>query len=178
VVYVLGSGPLLWRVNGTSVTEIQDLPKDLFGGKYGQSFYDMAIAVRPDNKDMVAVGGSTVSSDSEWSGAIFQFTVAPAAGGGVSAGFQAANQASPDQDPTFIGTGVHGDIHQIRFIAVGTEMHMWVPCDGGIFRSTHAGHVTRSSTAMTGWQFWSRDMLRAIPSMMLLSSPVPRTMDC
>lgn len=139
VVYVLGSGPLLWRVNGTSVTQIQDLPKDLFGGKYGQSFYDMAIAVRPDNKDMVAVGGSTISSDSEWSGSIFQFTIAPAAGGGVSAGFQAANQASPDQDPTFIGTGVHGDIHQIRFIAVGTEMHMWVTCDGGIFRSTQAG---------------------------------------
>ncbi len=139
VVYALGSGPRLWRVDGVTVTQIQDLPDDLFGGIYGQSFYDMAIAVRPDNKDMIAVGGSTISADGEWSGSIFQFTIGPKAGGGLTAGFQAANQGHDDRDPTFIGTGVHGDIHQIRYLTVGTDMHMWVTCDGGIFRSTHAG---------------------------------------
>jgi hypothetical protein len=139
VVYVLGSGPRLWRINGITPTQISDLPNDLFGSTNDQSGYDMAIAVDPDNANVIAVGGSTVAGDDgEWCASLFKFTIAPA-GAGLSARFAAANQNQPGRDPTFIGNAVHADVHQIRFVKAGAATHAWVCCDGGIYCSPSAG---------------------------------------
>lgn len=139
IVYVLGGGPRLWRVNGTTPTRIGKIPDRLFGdAKTDQSSYDMAISVHPDNSAIVAVGGSAVNADGEWSASLFQFTIA-AAGAGLTAGFLDASQADPGQDPAFIGTGVHADVHQIRHVKVGSDVHVWVTCDGGVFRSPAGG---------------------------------------
>ena len=139
--FVLGSGPRLWRVNGVTPTAVVALPQRLFdtnGNAHGQSAYDLAVAVHPDNSAVVVVGGSTVQADVEWSASLFRFTVA-AAGAGLTAGFTPANQASPATDPTFIGYSVHADVHQAKYVKVGAAVHLWVACDGGVFRSVQAG---------------------------------------
>jgi hypothetical protein len=141
VVYVTGSGPRLWRVSGATAIEVKHVPNLIFGDPSAdQSRYDMAIAVHPDNKDIVAVGGSTVKADGEWSASLFQFTIVPE-GAGLSTGFSEANQSTPANDPAFIGNCVHADVHQVRYIKVGADMHLWVSCDGGVFRSTRASQA-------------------------------------
>ncbi len=137
VIYALGSGPRMWRVDGVTATEVKNLPNTMFGTSGGdQSHYDMAVAVHPDNKDIIAIGGAAAGSD----GAVFQFTVGPVAPPpGLQTNFNLGNQASPWNDPTFIGNGVHADIHQIRYVKVGTDIHVWVSCDGGVFRSAFGG---------------------------------------
>jgi hypothetical protein len=140
VIYVLGGGPRLWRINGIIPTQVAGLPNALFGsGTQDQSWYDLAIAVHPDNKDVIAMGGSTTFADGQWSASLFKCTLT-ASGGGLTAGFLAANQNNPGNDPTFIGTGVHADVHQIRFVKVGADIHVWVGCDGGVFRSPNSGN--------------------------------------
>jgi hypothetical protein len=138
-VYVLGTGPRLWRINGVTPTAVSDLPNALFGTTSDQSNYDLAIAVDPDNSNVVIVGGSTVKGDNgEWCASLFKLTVA-AAGGGLSAGFVAANQNSPGADPSFIGNAVHADVHQVRMVKAGGATHVWVCCDGGVYRSASGG---------------------------------------
>jgi hypothetical protein len=139
VVFVLGGGPRLWRITGTTPTQVQKIPDLLFGKRdQDQSSYDMAVAIHPNDPAIVSVGGSAVNADGEWSASLFQFTIAPS-GGGLTAGFLDAFQADPGSDATFIGTGVHADVHQIRYVKVGGDVHLWVTCDGGVFRSVRAG---------------------------------------
>jgi hypothetical protein len=139
VVYALGSGPRLWRISGMTPTPVQGIPDKLFRSASDQSYYDLAITVHPDNKDIVVLGGAAVYADNQWSASIFKCTIA-AAGGGLNAGFLPTNQNTPANDPTFIGNGVHSDVHQLRFLKVGTDFHMWVGCDGGVFRSRNSGN--------------------------------------
>lgn len=142
VVYVLGKGPRLWRINGVTPTRVQKLPDKLFKSLEDQSDYDLAVAVHPDNKEIVAAGGATINAGGEWSASLFKFTVVtlPGPGGGLTAGFLDANQADPATDPTFVGHGVHADIHKICFIkGAGTAVQMWVGCDGGVYSSGDAG---------------------------------------
>lgn len=149
VVYVLGSGPRLWRIAGVTPTQVQGVYDNLFKSASDQSSYDLALAVHPDNKDVIAMGGAAVNADGEWSASLFKCTVAPV-GGGLNAGFLAANQASPTSDATFIGNGVHSDVHQIRFVKVGGAVHMWVGCDGGLFRSRDEGRAYSFVAANSG----------------------------
>ncbi len=144
IVYALGTGPHLWRIAGVAVTEIQPIPNSMFGSTGDQSGYDLSIAVHPDNRDLVYAGGASVSATSS-TAALFRFPIA-----GQSAGFLAANQATPDQDATFIGAGVHPDVHQIRFAKSGGHVHVWIACDGGIFRSPENGDANSFAARNTG----------------------------
>ena len=56
-VYVLTSGPKLWRIDGTSGRRIGRVPKLLFGTN-DQSEYDLAIAVDPRDSNRIVLGGS------------------------------------------------------------------------------------------------------------------------
>lgn len=148
VVYVLGSGPNLWRISGLTPTPVQGVYPDLFGT---QSKYDLAVAVHPDNASVVALGGAAVKADSEWSAALFKCTIANATTGpGLTAGFLPTNLGKPDQDPTYIGNGVHSDVHQIKFIKVGAKVHVWVACDGGVFCSRDEGNKYSFVAANSG----------------------------
>lgn len=145
-VYVLGTGPRLWRIadataSPATATQVNDIPLKLFGDGNDQSDYDLAIAVHPDNADIVAFGGSTINADGQWSASLFKCTITGAEPN-LSAGFLAANQdgAKHADDITYIGNGVHADVHQIRFLKAGAGVHMWVGCDGGVFRSRDAGN--------------------------------------
>jgi hypothetical protein len=139
IVYVLGAGPRLWRISGVTVAQVTHLPLTLFMSASDQSDYDLAIGVQADNPNIVAVGGATYKADGEYSASLFKFNIA-AAGAGFTAGFDDANQGNPIADPTFIGNGVHADVHQILFVKVGGAMHVWVGCDGGVFRSDTGGN--------------------------------------
>lgn len=89
-----------------------------------QGWYDLAIVVAPDNVNRIYLGGSTVSSGGDWSGAVYRSEIT-VAGINVSA----AN--------TYIGGSVHADIHTIVFTP-GNALQMWVGCDGGVYRTDNA----------------------------------------
>ena len=160
VVYVLGNGPMLWRVTGTTATKVGNVPKLLFGkgeaepsaGQAGgtraqpldtndptanQSHYDMAIAVDPGNANVVVLGGSAVETSNA---SLFKCAVLNP-GATPTLNYAKANDptaAKPDgtagADPTFIGRGVHADVHSARFAPRGGSADLWVTCDGGVYR--------------------------------------------
>jgi len=148
VIYVLGTGPKLWRISGVAptATEIQGLPNSLFATTEGdQSGYDLAIGVHPDNQDQIVVGGSSVMINKQSNASLFRFTIA-----GQNAGFLPVNQDHPERDHTFIGEGVHPDIHQVQFAKADGKVHVWVGCDGGVFRSPEGGNPYSFGARNTG----------------------------
>lgn len=62
VVYVLGSGPLMWRIDGIVPTPAAPLPAQLFGASHDQSDYDLVLAIDPTNVNRVLVGGAAATS--------------------------------------------------------------------------------------------------------------------
>jgi len=102
--------------------------------KSDQSNYDQAIAVtQSGSNDRVALAGSALVNNAS----IFQLTISgTAAAGNLSTDFTAA-QTSPATDATFVGRGVHADVHALTW--AGTDL--WVGCDGGIFRRDNGGTV-------------------------------------
>jgi hypothetical protein len=166
VICVLGTGPKLWRVTGGAATEVQKLPSALFGTTQDQSDYDLAIAVQPDKvggDDVVLVGGSLVYADGDWNAALFKFRVTADGAGGLTAGFADANQGNPAADPTFIGNGVHADVHQVRIVKVGPVNHVWVGCDGGVYRSTTGGERHSFISRNTGLAVLETDYIANHP---------------
>ena len=131
MVYVLGSGPRLYQVVGGTAKEVRNLPSKLFiPDKADQSYYDMAIAVHPDHSDTLAIGGSAFNGEA----AMYEFVVRSSAGL-LTTDFD----TNPNRDLTLNGQGVHADVHQIRYVKVGSNIHVWATCDGGVFRSTAGG---------------------------------------
>jgi hypothetical protein len=164
IVYALGDGPRLWRITGTTAVRVTNLPAALFGGGSGgeededeagrggghaehelppgptanQEFYDTVIAVHPDLPDVIVLGGSAVEiSDA----ALFRCTVQDPTGH-PHLDYSPAHDAaadSPAKDPTFIGRGMHADVHGATFAKRGGNVDLWVCCDGGLYRSTRGG---------------------------------------
>ena len=152
VLYVVGSpevvgrsptsygAPKLWRIDGGTAVRVDRIPDKLFGDTSDQSGYDMAIAVDPGDADKVMLGGSTYHVDNEWSASLFRFDISrPTPAGPYRTDFTPANANNATNDATYIGHGVHADVHQIRIVdrALGTDV--WVACDGGLFRSQEGG---------------------------------------
>ena len=140
VVYVLGSGPRLWRLTGTTAKRVGNVPAALFGGgrkgATDMSGYLMAIAVHPADPNTVVIGGASVRLGA----ALFMCSVQDAAGA-PRLNYDPANDTTrtPDADLTFIGEGVHADVHHALFAARGGDLDLWVACDGGVFRSVKGG---------------------------------------
>jgi len=148
VVYVLGTrvGKLarLWRIDGDGPARIVDnIPPLLFGRgtqNGGQitvtkdsSHYDMALAVDPGDPATVIVGGKAANSNA----ALFRLTVSgTAAADDFASDFDPANDMRSHRDATFIGSGVHADVHAIEPVSDGG---LWIGCDGGAFVVETAG---------------------------------------
>jgi hypothetical protein len=151
VIYALIARPYsgLFHLQGVYRLDVTDgvwhqvtgVPATLFGpnlGQYGQGWYDLAIAVAPDNVNRIYVGGSTASSGGDWSGSMYRCDVTVTTSGGSITGASAAN--------TYIGGSIHADVHTIVF-APGDASKLWVGCDGGVFYSTTptlAGNIFES----------------------------------
>jgi hypothetical protein len=122
----------LWQVGadaalaGLNATLLTGMPDDLFMSSGDQSDYDMAIAVDPLKPGRVYVGGATVGTASGWNGAVYR-----------------CDTTAAEAHPTYVGEGVHADIHVLRVWpqppADAPKHTVWVGCDGGLFRSDADG---------------------------------------
>jgi hypothetical protein len=149
VLYVLGNGPRLWRVDGdTQVRRVTGLPTELFGDTdEDQSYYDLAVAVDPRQPLRLIVGGSTVNSpitpDSDGA-ALYRLTLqtpVPTGTGPWHTDYVGHN----GQDGTWVGAGVHADVHTVRWLAPpaqGGAGTVVVGSDGGVFVSAADGDRT------------------------------------
>lgn len=167
--YVLGKTPSavagkrglshLWLVDLSHSTaaarDVANFPVGLFttdatltGGNFvidsDQADYDQAIAVMQDaGNDVVIAGGSLKFSGTDWNASLFRLTITgTAAANDLTTDFVAANQTGGAADPTFVGSGIHPDVHGVTLNGGNT----WVVCDGGVFRRSAAG-IVRSLNA-------------------------------
>jgi len=127
-----------WR----EVSNVKDIAS-LAGGDQG--FYDLSIAIAPDNVNLVYLGGSARLAGAngeeipfdllqQHQGAIFvagslyrcEVTVDSSSGESTVGG-----------ELTYIGGSVHADIHALVF-EPNEASTLWVGCDGGVFCSDSA----------------------------------------
>jgi len=140
-IYALGIGPRVWRLDvvnpfpaapaASAVAQrVTRLPSQLFGAGSDQSQYDIAIAIDPLNANRIMIGGAAASG----AAALYRLTVS---GTPPHTNYSLANTNAGDA--TWNGGDVHPDVHRVRWLAVGGASHVWICCDGGVFRSTAAG---------------------------------------
>lgn len=115
---------------------VQGMPERLFGFdllRPGQGWYDLALAVAPDDVNRVYVGGAAMLSDGihdepngggEWAGALYRCEIS----------YSRRNKRYSAKS-TFIGGPIHADVHALVF-APGDSNQLYVGCDGGVFYST------------------------------------------
>lgn len=139
----------LWQIDvstaAANVREVQNFPVGLFVSKvkleggnliiteYDQSEYDQAIAVRQVGGNDVVTAGGSLELIKDWNAALFDLTITTT-GGNLTTNFSAANQTNPAGDATFIGAGIHPDVHFVQNNFDGVTHSLWVGCDGGVFR--------------------------------------------
>jgi hypothetical protein len=146
VVYAFLQDGTLHRLDGGIFQQVAGAPpanvSSLTGGLVGtQGWYDLVVAVDPTNANSVYLAGAALldGSGSDYNLSFFRGTITGSPG---SFGFNAANNADPAVDPTWLGRGVHPDAHAIAFAtnAAGAAVsEVWVCTDGGPFRSTTSG---------------------------------------
>jgi len=148
VVYALRADGTINRLSGTAFSVVTGLPGSvLFADPpSGQGWYDIAIAVHPTDPNTILVGGDAY--------AVFKGTITGSPGSFVFP-FNAANTATPWMDPTWVGSGIHSDIHAIAFglNAAGTAHdanNVWVGSDGGMFHSSAGGAAGTFSASNLG----------------------------
>lgn len=124
-------------VNGT-FQPITAMPVNLAGdAEKSQASYDTVIAVDPVDSSVIWLGGSGQRDPTtgEWNASLFRGTVtAGAAAGTWSFGFLPGSVAGPAQDPTFVGSGAHADVHALVFSGPAGTPTVWLGCDGGVFQ--------------------------------------------
>lgn len=145
-VYVYDNAGTLYRFDGTRFRKIGSTPPLAVTD---QGYYDLGLAVRPGSPDRVVIGGQAARSQgtplepAAFEAMLFSASVAaapPTWNFGFNTG---ANSAANDHsaDPTFIGRGVHADIHRVvygqRADRTPDPDDVWVACDGGVFRSSN-----------------------------------------
>ena len=125
----------------------------------GQGFYDLAVAVAPGSSNRVFIGGATVRSAAtggEWELSAYRSDLTNPAANTFRFNFSAANNGDTRafRDATYIGRGVHADIHCFAFgrDAAGNldRTDVWIGCDGGVFRSTTSGNNGTFTSLNTG----------------------------
>ena len=147
VVYLFGSGPRLWRIDDLAPATVAPVPAGMFAAPVDQSDYDIAIAVDPANADRVIVGGAAAPTPGtqDPAAALYRLTVARA-----GAAYNTDYAGGESNSPRWSGAGVHADVHRVRWLRVGADDHVWVCCDGGVFRSTAAAGPATFVSRSTG----------------------------
>lgn len=154
--------PAMWRIDDTgaapAVASITNVPPRIFeptGSGAGQQDYDLTIAADPAVAGQLIIGGGALEvTANDWNAALWLVRVQAAGPTGWQLSFTppAPPPAPPapqppvqtyngTQDPTYIGAGVHADVHCAAWTtgqAVGAR-HVWIGCDGGIYRSAAEG---------------------------------------
>jgi len=122
-VFRLDRGDGRWR-------QVAGAPADLFGdpADQGQGWYDLAIAVDPNNGNRIYLGGSTKDFGGIYPSSIYGCLVT-SAGSGASLAYS--------MTASYIGPDVHADVHALVFTP-GDSNRLWVGCDGGVFYTKNA----------------------------------------
>ena len=150
VVYVLGDGPLLWRVDeGVSPSPpaaspiASGLPPDTATATrfFAASYWSLAISTFPGVDDQIMIGGGGTGTDAN----IYHGKLTGAAGA-----YALTDPTVPASPLRLIGQGVHSDVHRIAFSSGPVPAVCWVGCDGGVFRSDAAGGPATFYAANTG----------------------------
>jgi hypothetical protein len=112
---------------------LSHFPADLFGNHTvqptgtnphpGQGYYDIVIAVDPNDVNRIYLGGASSPNGGTFSGALFRCQVT----------LGSSNRLTSQN----IGARVHADIHAIEF-EPGSQRTLWVGCDGGVFMTYNA----------------------------------------
>jgi hypothetical protein len=137
VVYALDDNAILRRLIAGTFQTITSVPKAaLFPGNQGVG--DIIVAVDPADPDTIYLGGSRTNGVEA---ALFKGKVDTT---NKTFEFNQANASAPQNDATWIGLGVHADVHSFAFAlnGVGTthvSSNVWVGCDGGLWQSTSSG---------------------------------------
>jgi len=154
--------PAMWRIDDTvappAVASVTNVPPRIFdpsGSGAGQQGYDLTIAADPAVAGQLIIGGGALEvTANDWNAALWLVQVQAAGPTGWQLSFTppAPPPALPaqqppvqayngTQDPTYIGAGVHADVHCASWTtsqAVGAR-HVWIGCDGGVYRSAAEG---------------------------------------
>ena len=153
VLYVFGSGPRLWRVDGAATVRRVGtrLPREIFGVGGDSSDYCLAIAVDPGNPARILIGGMGVVSPDQGmsSAAMYRITLQgalPAANAFWATDYRGGNIL----DATWVGEGVHADVHRIRWVAGPAVPPVFVATDGGAFLSTRSADRGTFGSRATG----------------------------
>lgn len=109
---------------GTAWKTVSGWPTDLLGR---QGWYDLAIAVDPDDVNLIYLGGASYNKlGNLYPACLYRCLVTGAATGGGYA-----------MTYTYIGENVHADVHALHFTP-GAGESLWVGCDGGLFYNSSA----------------------------------------
>jgi hypothetical protein len=134
IAYLVGETDQLWRLSGAplAATPVGRLPPNMQMDEYTQ-----AIAVHPTRPERIVIGGQAVVVNNDQCAALYLGNVIAGAGGNFQFSFTAP-AANPDRDDSYVGYGVHPDVHAVRFVPItGGGLQLWVACDGGVFRSVN-----------------------------------------
>jgi hypothetical protein len=131
ILYALAHGNLVWRIDDIVPTPVTQIPPNLLGV---QAHYNQAIAVHPTRPERIVLGGQNEFADGQWSASLYLGNVTGPTAGSYRFAFTSP-AGGPTVDDTYIGHGVHQDVHITRFVPVPGKSELWVGCDGGVFRS-------------------------------------------
>lgn len=125
----------LWRLDAADGAwrEVGGVPSSLFGPANGdgQGWYDLAIAVDPNDHDRLYLGGSTrlAGNPQNWSSSIYRCVVQT-----LNPGPGRSYSLTAD----YVGSNIHADVHALEFVP-GSSQRLWVGCDGGAFLTEDGG---------------------------------------
>ena len=125
--------PRLWRIDGKTARVVRNLPPPLFGGTRlvngtvtttnDQSWYDMAIAVDPSDADAIfsaaAPSAARPAGMHRFMAARSPAPLPPTTSRSTSC---RPTTGRPSSDITFIGDGVHADVHSIVVSEDGNDV--------------------------------------------------------
>ena len=146
--YILG----VWRLDTAAGAwrQVPGHPGDLFGEpapmRRGQGWYDLAVAVDPNDPNLIYLGGSTRPSGAAgadtWAASLYRCTVTTTGSGG---GLASSMSVIP------IGARVHADVHALVFTPQDSQ-RLYVGCDGGVFFTGSASGTATFEPRNTGLQ--------------------------
>jgi hypothetical protein len=140
VVYALDETGALFRLVGHAFQGVAGMPPVFLGR---QGFYNIELGVDPDDPEIVYFGGDISWDQDDWTLALFRGAVSGGPGT-WSFPFNPAHAEQASDDPTWIGRGIHPDVHSFAFgLTADGSAHdgsvVWIGCDGGMFASTSSG---------------------------------------
>lgn len=151
VVYALTDSATLYRLVSGAFQVVTSVPQSaLFSEGQGGYKFDLAVAVDPSDANTIYLAGDATQGDAS----LYKGTLTGGPGSYVFP-FNPANTATPAADPTWIGRGVHPDVHAVTFATklggVGHDAaNVWVGCDGGLFQSSASGALGSFTPQNTG----------------------------